>query len=76
MNERRRSKLGRLLAFLSFLLLVVGTTFAVRIKWQGGTLPYWLMGLTGYAWIFCAFLLINNVARKFSRRKPYQKPQK
>lgn len=75
MNETRRSRLGSLLTFLTFLLLVAGTTFAVWIKLQGGTLPYWLMGLIGYAWIFCSFLLINSVARKFSRRKPYHKPQ-
>ncbi|TCP55651.1 hypothetical protein EV586_103304 [Tumebacillus sp. BK434] len=73
MNGARRRQLGRLITFLSFLLLVVSTSFAMRIKLQGGALPYWLMGLTGYAWIFCAFLLINNVARKYSRRKPYPK---
>ncbi|ASS76375.1 hypothetical protein CIG75_16390 [Tumebacillus algifaecis] len=72
MKAERRRNVSRLLTFLSFLLLIVSTTFFVRIKAQGHTVPLWLMGVTGYAWIFCAFLLINNVARKFSRRKPIQ----
>jgi hypothetical protein len=69
MKAERQKKLSRLLTFLSFLLLVVSTTFFVRIKAAGGDVPIWLMGLVGYSWIFFAFLLANQFAHKVSRRR-------
>ncbi|MFD2171774.1 hypothetical protein [Tumebacillus lipolyticus] len=72
MKRAQRRRWARALTFLSFLLLIISTPFFLKIRSAAGVVPIWLMGLVGYSWIFFAFLFINSIARKFSRRRPIE----